>query len=84
MKSIDGNFDQVINLLKVCSVTGLDEVETNMALRAQEGGKKITKNDQVLILDGVGLTDNEIGRIVGWPAKDVGSKLSKLRKANKK
>jgi hypothetical protein len=52
--------------------------------RAQEKGKKLTKNDQVLILDAVGLTDSEIGRIAGWPAKDVGSLLSKLRKRNKK
>jgi hypothetical protein len=51
--------------------------------RAQDKGKKLTKNEQVLILDSVGLTDAEIGRIVGWPAKDVGSKLSKLRKAKK-
>lgn len=51
--------------------------------RTQDKGKRITKNDQVLILDSVGLTDGEIGKIVGWPAKDVGSKLSKLRKARK-
>ena len=51
--------------------------------RAQESGKRITKNEQVLMLDSVGLTDAEIGMIVGWPAKDVGSKLSKLRKAMK-
>lgn len=52
--------------------------------RAQENDKKLTKNDQVLILDAVGLTDAEIGKIVGWPKKDVGSQLSKLRKVNKK
>lgn len=51
--------------------------------RAQDKGRKLTKNDQVLILDSIGLTDSEIGRIVEWPTKDVGSKLSKLGKASK-
>lgn len=52
--------------------------------RAQEAAKKITKNEQVLILDSIGLTDAEIGKIVGWPRKDVGSMLSKERKKRKK
>jgi hypothetical protein len=51
--------------------------------RVQEKDKKLTKDDQVLILDSVGLTDAEKGRIMGWPTKDGGSPLSKLRKARK-
>jgi hypothetical protein len=52
--------------------------------RAQEDGTKVTKNDQVLLLHSVGLTDTEIGKIIGQPRNEVASLRSKLRKANKK
>jgi hypothetical protein len=52
--------------------------------RAQELGVKITKNDQVLLLHSVGLTDTEIGNIIGQPRNEVASLRTKLRKANKK
>jgi hypothetical protein len=52
--------------------------------RAQEHGVKITKNDQVLLLHSVGLTDTEIGNIIGQPRNEVASLRSRLRKANKK
>lgn len=52
--------------------------------RAQEDGARVTKNDQVLLLHSVGLTDAEIGNIIGQPRNEVASLRSKLRKANKK
>jgi hypothetical protein len=52
--------------------------------RAQELDEKITKNDQVLLLHSVGLTDTEIGNIIGQPRNEVASLRTKLRKANKK
>jgi hypothetical protein len=52
--------------------------------RAQELGVKITKSDQVLLLHSVGLTDAEIGNIIGQPRNEVASLRTKLRKANKK
>jgi hypothetical protein len=51
--------------------------------RAQEHGAKITKNDQVLLLHSVGLTDTEIGYIIGQPRNEVASLRSKLRRANR-
>jgi DNA-directed RNA polymerase specialized sigma24 family protein len=37
------------------------------------------RRDQLLILDSVGLTSAEIGRILGQPSKDVASALKKAR-----
>jgi hypothetical protein len=51
--------------------------------RAQEHGVKITKYDQVLLLHSVGLTDTEIGNIIGQRRNEVASLRTKLRKAKK-
>lgn len=42
--------------------------------------KKMTRREQLLILDSVGLTPSEIGKIVNWKSKDVSSELIKLKK----
>jgi len=41
--------------------------------------EKLQKKDHVMILDSVGLTSGEIGRIVGQPSKDVSSWIKKLK-----
>ncbi len=38
------------------------------------------RKEQLIILDGVGLSSSEIGRILGLPAKDVSSALKKIKK----
>jgi hypothetical protein len=57
------------------------DVIIRLLMNGQRSTSEITKNDQILILDSVGLTDNEIGKVVGWTPRDVGSKLSKLRRS---
>lgn len=51
---------------------------------ANEKNKKITRRDQVLGLHSVGLTDTEIGNIIGYERKNVAAMRTNAKKANKK
>ena len=51
--------------------------------RAQQHGVNITKYDQVFLLHSVGLTDTEIGNIVGQRRNEVASLRTKLRKGRR-
>jgi hypothetical protein len=50
-----------------------------LLMEQQVADQKLQKKDQVLILDSVGLTSGEIGKIVGRPSKDVSSWIKKLK-----
>ncbi len=50
-----------------------------LVMEQQVADGKLQKKDQVLILDSVGLTSGEIGKIVGRPSKDVSSWIKKLK-----
>ena len=50
-----------------------------LLMEQQVADEKLQKKDQVLILDSVGLTSGEIGKIVGQPSKDVSSWIKKLK-----
>lgn len=51
---------------------------------AGEKNKKITRIDQVLGLHSVGLTDTEIGNIIGYERKNVAAMRTNAKKANRK
>jgi hypothetical protein len=52
--------------------------------RVQESGKKITQLEQVLMLYDIGLTDTEIGNIIGYARKNVAAMRTKAKKAKGK
>lgn len=52
--------------------------------REQKADKKITQTDQVLMLHSVGLTDTEIGNIIGYARKNVAAIRTNAKKAKKK
>jgi hypothetical protein len=52
--------------------------------RAQETGKKTNKNDQVQLLHSVGLTDTEIGNIIGYERKNVAAMRTNSKKVKRK
>ncbi len=51
-----------------------------LIMEEQLAAGKLKKKNQILILDSVGLTSAEIGRIVSQSSKDVASWLKKLKK----
>jgi hypothetical protein len=59
------------------------DIIIRLLMDTQRSSSKIKKKDQILMLDSFGLTDNEIGKIIGWSGRDVGSELSKLRRRTK-
>jgi hypothetical protein len=63
------------------AVTKRLDVIIRLLLDQQRKDTEITKKEQILALDSIGLTSNEIGKIVGWPAKNVGSELAKFRRS---
>jgi hypothetical protein len=60
--------------MEIDAITKRLDVIIRLLMDAQRSSSEIKKNDQILILDSVGLTNNEIGKIVGWTKRDVGSK----------
>ncbi len=50
-----------------------------LLMEQQVADGKLQKQDQVLMLDAVGLSSGEIGRILGQKSKDVSSRLKKLK-----
>ena len=61
----------------------LDAIIRFMMDRQRESDKKITQVEQVLMLHDVGLTDTEIGNIIGYERKNVAAMRTKA-KAKKK
>jgi hypothetical protein len=59
------------------------DIIIRLLMDAQRSYSKIKKKDQIVMLDSFGLTDNEIGNIIGWSRRDVGSELSKVRRSKK-
>jgi hypothetical protein len=50
-----------------------------LTLEEQIARKTMKRKDQLLILDSVGLTTGDIGRILGQSSKDVASSLKKAK-----
>ncbi len=50
-----------------------------LTLDEQLERKTMKRKDQLLILDSVGLSTADIGRILGQPSKDVASNLKKAK-----
>ena len=55
-----------------------------LTLEEQISRKSLKRKDQLLILDSVGLSSADIGRILGQPSKDVASNLKKAKAEAKK
>ncbi|HLI46036.1 MAG TPA: hypothetical protein VKU94_02470 [Geobacterales bacterium] len=52
--------------------------------RSQEQDKKITQVEQVLMLHDIGLTDTEIGNIIGYARKNVAAIRTNAKRMKKK
>jgi DNA-directed RNA polymerase specialized sigma24 family protein len=50
-----------------------------LTLDEQIARKTMKRRDQLMILDSVGLSSGDIGRILGQPSKDVASALKKAK-----
>jgi hypothetical protein len=50
-----------------------------LLLEEQAKDGKLQRGDQLLILDSVGLSTSEIGKILGQQSKDISSRLKKLK-----
>jgi len=48
----------------------------------QEG--KLKRKNQIALMDSVGLTSGDIGKILGQPSKDVASQINRIKKEQKK
>lgn len=55
-----------------------------LTLEEQIARKTMKRKDQLLILDSVGLTTGDIGRILGQSSKDVASALKKAKAESEK
>ena len=62
----------------------LDAIIRLMMDRQQDPSKKVNKIDHVLSLHSAGLTDTEIGNIIGYARKNVAAMRTNAKKANKK
>lgn len=61
------------------SVTKRLDVLIRLALDEQVARKTLTRREQLLLLDSIGLSTGEIGKILGQPSKDVSSALNKAK-----
>lgn len=60
----------------------LDAIIRLMMDRQQDPSMKVTKFDQVQSLRSTGLSDTEIGNIVGYERKNVAAMFTKAKKRN--
>jgi DNA-directed RNA polymerase specialized sigma24 family protein len=61
------------------STTRRLDVLIRLALDEQLARKTLTRKDQLLLMDSVGLSTGEISKILGQPSKDVSSALKKAK-----
>jgi DNA-directed RNA polymerase specialized sigma24 family protein len=61
------------------SVTKRLDALIRLTLDEQVERKAMKRKDQLMILDSVGLSSADIGRILGQPSKDVASALKKVK-----
>jgi len=55
-----------------------------LLMEQQVADGKLQKQDQVLMLDAVGLSSGEIGQIIGKKSKDVSSWLKRLKSQSRR
>ena len=70
--------DSIESLSK--SITKRLDAIIRLLMEEQNQTEKLSRSEQLRILDSVGLTSGEIAGILNQPSKDVASALGKLRK----